>query len=216
MSTGKKRKRKGDREGRSITDKQFDAIKEAGNIGAGNAGIALSKLVDKKVNLSVPTATLLPLTDIPELVGGPEAPVAGVYLRIRGDVSGSILLLLEKESALSLAGLMVTEEMAREDEELVWRSALQETGSILSGAYINALGQLTGLFFKPSVPGLAVDMAGAIMDHVLVDMATTEDIVLVVETDFQVSGQEILGHLILFPDLGSLTTILERLGVPFE
>jgi hypothetical protein len=40
--------------------------------------------------------------------------------------------------------------------------------------------------------------------------------VLVVETDFMVSGVKIMGHLILFPDLGSMNLILARLGVPIE
>jgi chemotaxis protein CheC len=201
---------------RTLTDIQISALKEVGNIGAGNAAIALSQMVEKKVDLSVPKATLVPLTGVPDLVGGPETTVAGVYLNITGDCSGSILLLLERESAKSLASLMVPADMTAPDIDVVKSSALQETGSILSGAYLSALGQLTGLFFKPSVPGFAMDMAGAIMDYVLVDLGATEEQVLVVETDFQVSGVKILGHLILFPDLGTLATILARLGVPFE
>lgn len=201
---------------RSLTDMQISALKEVGNIGAGNAAIALSQMVEKKVDLSVPKATLVTLTGVPDLVGGPETTVAGVYLNITGDCSGSILLLLEKESASSLAGLMVPDDLDAPDIDVVKSSALQETGSILSGAYLSALGQLTGLFFKPSVPGFAMDMAGAILDYVLVDLGATEEQVLVVETDFMVSGVTILGHLILFPDLGTLSTILERLGVPFE
>jgi len=201
----------------SICIAERDALREVGNIGAGNAAIALSQMVDKKVDLSVPKASLQPLVCIPELVGGPETPVAGVYLNIAGDCSGSILLLLEKESAESLAALMVPQDLVTSEEMgVVKRSALQETGSILSGAYLSALGQLTGLFFKQSVPGFAMDMAGAIMDYVLVDLGATEQHVLVVETDFMVSGVKILGHLILFPDLGTLATILERLGVPLE
>ncbi|HEY5493129.1 MAG TPA: chemotaxis protein CheC [Candidatus Anoxymicrobiaceae bacterium] len=201
----------------SLSAIQIDALREVGNIGAGNAAIALSQMVDKKVDLSVPKASLQPLVCIPDLVGGPETEVAGVYLNIAGDCSGSILLLLEKESAESLAALMVPHDLATDAEMgVVKRSALQETGSILSGAYLSALGQLTGLFFKQSVPGFAMDMAGAIMDYVLVDLGATEEHVLVVETDFMVSGVKILGHLILFPDLGTLATILERLGVPLE
>ena len=201
----------------SLSAIQIDALREVGNIGAGNAAIALSQMVDKKVDLSVPKASLQPLVCIPELVGGPETPVAGVYLNIAGDCSGSILLLLEKESAESLAALMVPHDLAAGAEMgVVKRSALQETGSILSGSYLSALGQLTGLFFKPSVPGFAMDMAGAIMDYVLVDLGSAEEHVLVVETDFTVSGVKILGHLILFPDLGTLATILQRLGVPLE
>ncbi|MBU4193928.1 MAG: chemotaxis protein CheC [Actinobacteria bacterium] len=206
----------GEKKGLPLTDLQIDALREAGNIGAGNAGIALSQMVSKKVDLSVPRATILPLTSVPELVGGPETPVAGIYLKILGDCSGSILMLLERESAWSLAGLMVKGDLAGEDETLVKRSALRETGSILSGAYLNALGQLTNLFFKPSVPVFAMDMAGAIIDHVLVNLAASEDFVMVIETDFQVSGVKIRGHLVLFPDIGTLTIILERLGVPIE
>lgn len=201
--------------GRALSDIQIDALREVGNIGAGNAAIALSQMVEKKVDLSVPKANILPLVRIPELVGGPEIAVAGVYLNIEGDSNGSILLLLEKESAMSLASLMLTEKMTGPDEMVVRKSALQETGSILSGAYLSALGQLTGLFFRQSVPAFAMDMAGAIMDYVLVDLGSHEDYVLVVETDFKVEGVKIQGHLILFPDLGTLSTILERLGVPF-
>lgn len=201
----------------SLSAIQIDALREVGNIGAGNAAIALSQMVDKKVDLSVPKASLQPLVCIPELVGGPETAVAGVYLNIAGDCSGSILLLLEKESADSLAALMVPSDMdAGEGLSVVKRSALQEMGSILSGAYLRALGQMTGLFFRPSVPGFAMDMAGAIIDYVLVDLGASEEYMLVVETDFTVSGVKILGHLILFPDLGTLATILQRLGVPLE
>ena len=201
---------------RKLSPKQIDALREAGNIGAGNASIALSQMVGKKVGLSVPRASLLPLASVPGLAGGPEVTVAGVYMRIKGDYPGSVLLLLEKEGAFSLADVMITRDMSGADDLAVRRSALQETGSILSGAYLNALGELTGLFFRPSVPGFAMDMAGAILEHVLVDVAEFEDYVLVVETDFEISGQLLHGHLVLFPDLGTLGAILERLGVPFE
>jgi len=202
--------------GLSLSAAQIDALKEVGNIGAGNAAIALSQMVGRKVVVDVTRATMLALTTVPDLVGGPETPVAGVYLHIEGDFSGSILLLLEEKSAASLATLMVPGDMAGHDDEVVRESALQETGSILSLAYLNALGKLTGLLFKPSVPGFAMDMAGALMDYVLVDLGTTDDFVLVVETDFKISGQKIHGHLVLFPDFGTLGSILTRLGVPLE
>ena len=73
----------------NLSDRQVDALREAGNIGAGNAAIALSQMVEERIGLSMPRASVLPLSQIPDLVGGAEAPVAGVYLRIEGDVSGS-------------------------------------------------------------------------------------------------------------------------------
>ncbi|NPV59787.1 MAG: chemotaxis protein CheC [Actinobacteria bacterium] len=199
-------------EGRGLTPLQLDALREVGNIGSGNAAVALSTMVDKKVLLSVPRATLVPLVKVSDLVGGAETPVVGIYLHISGEASGSMLLLLEEHSANQLAHLMVS---GSEQGELsmVEQSALQETGSILAGSYLNALSQMTGLLLRPSVPGFAMDMAGAIIDFILVEISQSEDYVLVIETEFDILEHVIKGHLILFPDLGSLDLILGRLGV---
>jgi len=56
-------------------------------------------------------------------------------------------------------------------------------------------------------------MAGASIDFILVDISQSEDYVLVIETEFDIMEHVIKGHLILFPDLGSLDLILGRLGV---
>jgi chemotaxis protein CheC len=199
-------------ESRGLSPLQLDALREVGNIGSGNAAVALSTMVDKKVLLSVPRASLVPLVKVSDLVGGAEKPVVGVYLHISGDASGSMLLLLAETSAGELAHLMVSNPIEQE-LNTVEQSALQETGSILAGSYLNALSQMTGILLRPSVPGFAMDMAGAIIDFILVEISQSEDYVLVIETEFDISQHRICGHLILFPDLGSLDIILGRLGV---
>jgi chemotaxis protein CheC len=199
-------------EQKALTPLQLDALREVGNIGSGNAAVALSSMVDKKVMLSVPNASLVPLVRVSDLVGGAETTVAGVYLHITGEASGSMLLLLEEASAYDLAKLMVSADPASPLTTME-QSALQETGSILAGSYLNALSQMTGLLLRPSVPGYALDMAGAIIDFILIEISQSEDHVLVIETEFDVEEQTIKGHLILFPDLGSLSIILGRLGV---
>jgi chemotaxis protein CheC len=199
-------------ESRGLSPLQLDALREVGNIGSGNAAVALSTMVDKKVLLSVPRASLVPLVKVSDLVGGAEKPVVGVYLHISGDASGSMLLLLADTSAGELAHLMVSNP-TKQELTTVEQSALQETGSILAGSYLNALSQMTGILLRPSVPGFAMDMAGAIIDFILVEISQSEDYVLVIETEFDISQRKICGHLILFPDLGSLDIILGRLGV---
>ena len=199
-------------ERRGLTPLQLDALREVGNIGSGNAAVALSTMVDKKVLLSVPRASLVPLVKVSDLVGGAETPVVGIYLHISGDASGSMLLLLEEHSAEQLAHLMCSPASIGE-LTTVEQSALQETGSILAGSYLNALSQMTSILLKPSVPGFAMDMAGAIIDFILVEISQSEDYVLVIETEFDIMDRKIRGHLVLFPDLGSLDIILGRLGV---
>lgn len=199
-------------ERKGLTPLQLDALREAGNIGSGNAAVALSTMVNKKVLLSVPRASLIPLVKVSDLVGGAETPVVGIYMHISGEVAGSMLLLLEEDSAMELAFLMVSADR-KGDLSTVEQSALQETGSILAGSYLNALSQMTNVLLKPSVPGFAMDMAGAIIDFILVEISQSEDYVLVIETEFDIMQHKICGHLILFPDLGSLSVILGGLGV---
>ncbi len=197
---------------RKLTPLQLDALREAGNIGAGNAAMALSSMVKAKIMVHVPKAVVLPLARVSELAGGPEAVVAGVYLRVSGEANGRMLLLLPEPSALQLINLILPGEPTTRLSELA-QSALQEIASILTGSYLNALATLTGLTLRPSVPSYALDMAGAVIDLILVELGESDDEVLVIETTFDVAGREAAGHLVFFPDAGSLETILGRLGV---
>ncbi|MBC7076687.1 MAG: hypothetical protein H5T98_11620 [Syntrophomonadaceae bacterium] len=73
----------------------------------------------------------------------------------------------------------------------------------------------TKLTFIPSVPALATDMAGAILNGVLAQLGEIADYVLVLETEFQKNSQDIVGYLFLLPEPESLDTILSSLGVSF-
>ena len=65
----------------------------------------------------------------------------------------------------------------------------------------------------PSIPALAIDMAGAILSVVLVQLGQMGDHALVIETEFLSEDDGIRGHFFLVPDPGSLETILSAVGV---
>ncbi|MGB9826172.1 MAG: chemotaxis protein CheC, partial [Desulfofundulus sp.] len=93
------------------------------------------------------------------------------------------------------------------------QSALQETGNILTGAYLNSLNAFTQLGFRPTVPALAADMAGAVLDYVLAEFGQVADQVLLIETEFRAEGQEVTGYFFLVPEPPSLDVIFRALGV---
>jgi len=90
-----------------------------------------------------------------------------------------------------------------------------ELGNILSATYLNALAMFTQLTFLPSVPALAIDMAGAVLDAILAQFGEIADHVLVLETQFVRDQEEVVGHFFLLPEPDSLNTILAALGVSF-
>ena len=82
-----------------LTPTQLDALREIGNVGAGNSATALSQVINKKIDMNVPKVSLVPIEDVPELVGGPDALVVAVFLRVYGKAPGNILFLMPKKNA---------------------------------------------------------------------------------------------------------------------
>ena len=140
----------------------LDVLKELGNIGAGNAATALAELLQSKVDMSVPQVKLINFSEIGDLIGGEEQVMAGMYLAIQKDITGSILFLVKEEVALHLVKKLMG-DYAQDIRGEMEQSALKEISNIITGAYLNALSTMTGLRIEPSVPDLAIDMAGAIL-----------------------------------------------------
>ena len=74
----------------------FDILSEIGNIGAGNATTALAQMLNTKVDMKVPKVELLEFSQVGEAMGGEEQLMAGIYQIVEGDITGSIMFLLEE------------------------------------------------------------------------------------------------------------------------
>ncbi|MCI8718566.1 MAG: chemotaxis protein CheC [Lachnospiraceae bacterium] len=196
---------------------QYDVLKEIGNIGAGNATTALSKLINSKVDMRVPKVNLIGFSELAASIGGEEATMMGILLSLSEDIKGMMLFMLDLKSATKLLNMMLTNMGApekREDEEFneMHLSALNEIGNIITGAYLSALSDLTRLSIVASVPHLQIDMAGAILSLPAIEFGKIGDKVLYIETTFN-EESEINGYFILVPELDSYDRILESLGI---
>ncbi len=195
-----------------MSDEYFDVLKELGNIGAGNATTALAQMMQCKVDMSVPQVKLLEFKELGELMGGEELIMAGIYLGIEGDITGSIMFLLEKQAARHLVSKLLGMESEGEDFSEMEFSALKEMGNIITGAYLNSLSSLTNLVIYPSVPDLCVDMAGAILSVPAIQFGALGDKILLIQTQF-FDEMVLDGYFILIPDLDSYGKILSALGI---
>jgi chemotaxis protein CheC len=196
-----------------LTPAQLDALKEVGNIGAGHGATALSQLLGKKVHITVPKANILPLSEIPKLVGDPNTLVAGLTLSVLGDATGKIVLLFPRDSALHLADLLLKQEVGTSKILTeMGHSAIKEAGNILTGAYLSALNEFLGMLLLISVPTLIFDMAGALLATITQGM---EDVtkVICIETKFTDMNEVIGGYFILVPDSISLRAIFQAIKV---
>lgn len=190
----------------------IDILKEIGNIGSGNAATALAKMLNKRVDMNVPKVNVLDISDVPDLIGGPETLVTGVYFKIEGDLDGSIMFVLDIDSTKTLIKILMNGYQNDEIDDFT-KSILQEIGNILSGSYISSLSSLTGLNIKISIPSLAIDMAGAILSVPAIQFGQVSDKILIIETEFIEGSDNVKGFFFLVPDYNSYDVLLKSLGV---
>jgi len=190
----------------------FDVLKEIGNIGAGNATTALASLLQSKVDMNVPQVMMLEFKDVGAILGGEEQEMAGAYLGVEGDITGSILFLIKKDTAMMIAQKLLGEYCGDTMGEMEI-SAVKEVSNIITGSYLNAIATLTGLTIYPSIPDLAIDMAGAILSVPAIQFGIMGDKILLIQS--QLTNEiEMDGYFILVPEPESYEKILTSLGIP--
>lgn len=63
----------------AIKEEQMDILREVGNIGAGHSASAMAQLLNRKIDMEVPFATLLTFDELADFFGGAETPVASIF-----------------------------------------------------------------------------------------------------------------------------------------
>ncbi|WP_139364902.1 chemotaxis protein CheC [Sutcliffiella halmapala] len=198
---------------------ELDLLKELGNIGAGNAATALSQLLNKEINMNVPRAKIVSFNEMMELAGGPDRPVAAVFLTMEGELAGSLFFVLSLEDALKLVNQLIEDKSLCEDnfsQHEMGLSALQELGNIISAHYLTALSDAIGLRVTPSVPQVKVDMVGAIVMAGLLEISQFSDHAIFIDTELSEINDEMVqkakGHFFLIPFPDSFEKIMATLG----
>lgn len=198
----------------NLKERELDALKEVVSIGAGHAATALSQLTGRRIMIDVPSVHVTSLQDAPAALGEPNRVVAAVLMRFLGDLTGRTVLLFDRDAALHLSELLLNrpggQTQAFGEME---QSAIKETANILTGACMNALSDFLGLMILPSVPGLAVDLCSTVLSSAYLDYEHDGVYVVSVDTRFHFtdSGATLIGHFVVLPDAGSLSTILKAI-----
>ncbi|MCX7922398.1 MAG: chemotaxis protein CheC [Clostridia bacterium] len=197
-----------------LNNLQLDVLREIGNIGAGNAATALAKMLNKKVDMDIPKVKILEFKEVTDILGGAESQVIGILLNVTGDITGNIMFILDYFAAQVLVNMLMYKPINDFNgfSELEF-SALKEIGNILAGSYLSALSCLTNMKILPSVPDIAIDMAGAILSVPAIEFGKIGDTVLYIETEFCEGSTKVVGDFFLVPDIDSYETLLKALGV---
>ena len=187
------------------------------------AGEAMGSMSGQVIEVQTPMLRRCNAGDVLAMAGGAAAIVLAVYVGITGSLKGHGLLIFSPADAhrladILLAGLLGPGELPMDEttDPLIFDelelSALQESGNVTISAFLNELGMHLHEPVQPTPPQVVLEMAGAVMDAVLLDLVSEQDQVLAAKTQFSEGGRAIDGTLLILPRPDSLPVLLEALG----
>jgi chemotaxis protein CheC len=181
------------------------------NIGYGRAASALSELTGHRIILAAPQVELYPIDRVKDALGQMlKGEVASVQQVFGGPVSGHALLLISREGADTLTGLLVDEKTTAAEGRAARREALAEMGNIILQGSMGVCGNLLQIHVSFSVPSLALETVDDLLNSIIVNQRELQ-FALLVRTRFELLKGQVSGYLVVILGVTSFSTLLEEL-----
>ena len=212
----KNNKQKG---GYKLTPEQVDTLKELGNIGSGHAITALSKLLNRDIDVSLTEAEIIPFWNVPEVFDTPYVEVFGIYSEIPFGSDLSIMQIFTKESLINLINILSISDKISNDKIRSIKDIdelTKEIGNILTGHYTSALADLLSIKLIPNVPTIALDTLNAILNSIVGKYSQFSDYVVLIRTKMMLSDININGIICFIPCLDILKNIFKILNLKYN
>jgi chemotaxis protein CheC len=183
----------------------LDLLKESGNIGAAHAASSLSMLLNKPIDMNIPSVRVLPIAEL--IDKDAEKQVAASYIQVDGGLRGFFFMMFDIAQANALIQELVPNGNVLDDG--MGKSAFCEISNILCGSYLSALAAFLRISLTQAPPNYAVDMAGAILSEGLVELSLYDESALLIDAvlfDRQ-KGSRLNGEFLFLPFPDSLDVI---------
>jgi chemotaxis protein CheC len=138
---------------------ELDRLCELANVGAGHAAGALARLLGRPIVMDPPRVRLATRDAIAGAAFGVET--TGIFFTIEGGIGGTLAILFPRRGRQALLEAILHDPDPHSEEA---ESALREVGNMLASHALSAVADLIGDRVLPSLPVLAEEAAGAVLE----------------------------------------------------
>ena len=198
---------------KKLKEHHLDALQEVGNIGAGHSATALSQLLNRRVDISVPFVEITPVEEFSsETLGDAEEPVVVVSCQTSGDFELELVAIFDKSSISRLFKIMKRQDLEVDlaNVSSIDKSLIREVGNILLLHYVVAINDFMGTSMYPQVPSISIDMGRAILDS-LISRRGDIQAVLSIRIDVFTGLGEFKSNVLMLPNEATLDRLLTQL-----
>lgn len=165
-----------------------------------DASAAMSRWTDGLISLTLDEVRELPLERVSDELNIDDDLLTMVVLSLEGELGGEMILTFDETNGRQLAASLLGRDVNQDPEwSELEKSALTETGNILSCAYMNAVTRLIDHELVPSAPYFVRDYGASVLQQALMVQAMTNDTVLICRTGFHRAGEQLNWHVLFVP-----------------
>lgn len=193
-----------------LTQDQKDALQEIANIGMGQAGASIARVMDEFVHLSIPRIFVLKQDEVAAAlvctVG--DGPVTAVRQAFHGHMRGEAIVLFGEQRCSDLADLMGYEEDLGHIGEI---ELLLDVSNLLAGACLGGIAEQLRTDIGFSAPSLLADRVP--VEALLRSQEVSWRSALLVEVNFRLDQRSFACHLIVLmpePEIEAVACALDR------
>jgi chemotaxis protein CheC len=207
----------------TLSSEQNDTLMELGNIGSGNAITALSKLLDKKIEMALTILKVVPFWEVPYLYEAPETRVFGILSKIKDNSDLIFLQIYTVESVINIINTLMENHALNKEKIKVLEdlddfslSIISEIGNIVAGHYSSALANLMSIRLVPDVPDVALENVCALIDSIIASNCQTNDYSIIIENKLILDELEFKSHFFLIPSMETITHFIHALNLKYD
>lgn len=178
----------------------MDMLREISSIAAAHGSRALSEMLGKRINLTMPNLAAM---EIGKARSGDDMNkiVVSVQAKILSGTAGSIIMVYDEASSFELVKMCCpADEHAQGFLTEMGFSALKEIGNVVTGAFAGAL---SVILREPVIPSIPTLTNGPLQDilHMHAALHGPKEVVIMVEACFEEAEKRVKGSLyFVIPD----------------
>ncbi|HUK84673.1 MAG TPA: response regulator [Candidatus Acidoferrum sp.] len=171
---------------------------EIGNIGVGHAATVLSKLCNQPINISLPKLETGPPHLAARLCGAPDRQVTAIHMQLFKEPNCDILIVFDPQDAKKIADILTQKSTSFLRSEM-YKSALEEMGSIMICAFFSAIANFAEMRILPSAPEVITDYFEAVIDSFLAKQMSAAKSAFIFEMSFKQDKNSVGGYFLVIP-----------------
>ncbi|TGK42198.1 chemotaxis protein CheW [Leptospira andrefontaineae] len=190
----------------NLSKEQIKKIESVVNTGMMNAGMVLSQILNRNVDLFIPEIIMNDKEGLASEIRFSDDKFYGMKVRMTGDLNGNMLMMFSRENAKNLARELLDSNPIGDTLDDDTRSVLSEIANIVCASVLNSISNKAKVGVMPDVPELVEGTFLEVLDVVKPERTKF----LSMLTEFNHEGNNLLGVLLFLPDFDELMDLLPK------